>query len=640
MPSSAASTSASRRRNIAAPSILVASFLVINAADSCQAAPRPVQTHTRQRRADSYADVDDVVPHWEERGIAGKEAEEGWDRRRDERQQWQGSQSGRPTPTVKRRAYTVATASGKSILVPSGFASNIASAWDPGERSIWFQRKAVIICAIFLAIFIVLIIGAAVFLRDKREEDAEEEVDISDEAALKRMRDEREMRKGGGEEKRRKKRQQRQRQNAVDASGNESASVRDAASTTGFVTRWARLPARRLKRRRPKAPSQKSQSTESGQDADQSTALSPRVSMSASNSPDERGASSGSAQASQESDSLHNPPDESMGGSTGLRAPLSVTDLTAAEEAADRQQQQGGHEGDGDVDAFPPAYIPSHRRSSVGQLHPSADRALAAGAAEGTVPRDEKSRSSPPAMLGEERNERDEQAQQSSSAAASSSLPFASNGAPQRSDEYSAHIATDDKTMLGRLRNAASNPSAPDNSVDTAPSYDSASSAPSSSPSSWQAPSAPVPNASAPDLDVTEEEIEAITASTARAKGKEATAAPAADTSALLPAPPQPLSTLAFSRFDMPYSTERPATTLSDAAQDKAQEAQEEQRRALALVESKPEDMAHLPRYERRNSDSMPSAPSAPEDDGDHDGGRSTPLAPALASAPPPTSEA
>lgn len=61
------------------------------------------------------------------------------------------------------------------------------------------RLAAIIIISCFLAIFIVLIIGAAVFLRDHREDldDADEEDDeFSDEAALRRMREERKMRSG------------------------------------------------------------------------------------------------------------------------------------------------------------------------------------------------------------------------------------------------------------------------------------------------------------------------------------------------------------------------------------------------------------------------------------------------------------
>lgn len=49
--------------------------------------------------------------------------------------------------------------------------------WNYEERSVWFQRKAILIVSIFLAIFIVLIIGFAVFLRDRNagiSEDGEE----------------------------------------------------------------------------------------------------------------------------------------------------------------------------------------------------------------------------------------------------------------------------------------------------------------------------------------------------------------------------------------------------------------------------------------------------------------------------------
>lgn len=80
-----------------------------------------------------------------------------------------------------------ATATGiRKILLTDGFNDNAADVTDglvcqsPGHaptpvknpiilfnsRSVWFQRRAIIITAIFLAIFIVLIIGVAVFMRD------------------------------------------------------------------------------------------------------------------------------------------------------------------------------------------------------------------------------------------------------------------------------------------------------------------------------------------------------------------------------------------------------------------------------------------------------------------------------------------
>ncbi|CAO1616383.1 unnamed protein product [Sympodiomycopsis kandeliae] len=97
----------------------------------------------------------------------------------------------RPPPSLtnvnlSKRSNTVAA-----------YSSGIIADWTHQSRSIWFQRKAIIIISCFLAIFIVLTIGAAVFLRDRSAEgDDEDADDLSDEAALKRMREERRMRSG------------------------------------------------------------------------------------------------------------------------------------------------------------------------------------------------------------------------------------------------------------------------------------------------------------------------------------------------------------------------------------------------------------------------------------------------------------
>ncbi|EPQ27109.1 uncharacterized protein PFL1_05391 [Pseudozyma flocculosa PF-1] len=72
--------------------------------------------------------------------------------------------------------------------LPSSYPSSIASSWSRPERSVWFQSKAIIITSIFLAIFIVLFIGAAVFLRDRKDDEFLEE---SDEAQFEWMKSER-----------------------------------------------------------------------------------------------------------------------------------------------------------------------------------------------------------------------------------------------------------------------------------------------------------------------------------------------------------------------------------------------------------------------------------------------------------------
>lgn len=624
------------RRSAETPgSILVASILVINAADSCHAAPRPVQTaDSALKRSSSgaaaFADVDCGIPKF----LQQKAAIEATGRHRRLQllpSEWgEGRAKRMPTPTIARRSYSIATASGKSIIVPSGFASTIASSWDPGSRSIWFQRKAVIICAIFLAIFIVLIIGAAVFLRDKREDDAEEEVDVSDEAALKRMREEREMRKGGRNEKKR--RRKRTKKSAAD--GDDEGSREDLGATTGF--KWVKIPTRRLKKRSTKSSSQKSRSSHSGPDGNASNVPSPRVSMT---SQSRDGASNESAQASEGAEvvpthadgSSHNAVESPSvtGEAADLRAPLSAADVTAAEEAERRQQGLLTDEG---VDAFPPAYIPSHRRTPTGdrlQLHPSSDRPLGGGLPASRGQGDEKD----PASF----EERAAEPLPSSSSLPSGSGGMAATVPSSEEDDYSAHVATDDKTMLGRLRSAASQPSAPSPYVQApAPSYHdsasaSAASTTGSSPSTSLPASAPTLHASAPpDLDVTEEEWEEIDAVQAQSKGKGASSH-----LDLLPAPPAPAPSTTFSHFDMPYanplpSAPSPPQSPTGNAAAKAQEAAEEHRQVLALMESRPEEMNHLPQYDGQH---QPSASSALEaEEGEEEEARMTGAA--LPSAP------
>jgi hypothetical protein len=502
-----------------------------------------------------------------------------------------------PTPTLARRTYSVATTSGKSIIVPSGFASSIASSWDPGKRSIWFQRKAVIICAIFLAIFIVLIIGAAVFLRDKRENDAMDEVDISDEAALEKMREEREMRKGGRDS--RKKDKKRNKKEVV----NETASIAEGgdAITTGFVTRWARIPARRLKKRKPKTSSQRSRPSQSEQDVDGgSIAPSPRVSTSGDTQSVRQITTREASPSEEDTNNSSISPNGIESDTQNSHNTLSEADLVAAEAAAEAaaERQHDSSNLDADAsDAFPPAYIPSHSRSDSTTrnqlLHPSADRRLMGGVQEGEEGRvDEKASRSD--LSNQE------------TAPPLSSLPSGSSNfalSPSGPAQLSAHIATDDKSMLVQLRNAASQPSAPFQQQ-SAPSY-----VPAAADAQDDVATAPHFASAPPDVDVTQEELQVIEGST---KGKGVIA-----TTTLLPSPPTPLAASTFSPFDMPYT--QPSNVVNTT---KTQEAAEEHRKAFALVESRPEDMDNLPRYEGQRQPtvmSTPSAPSAPEEGHDND---------------------
>ncbi|KAE8229156.1 hypothetical protein CF326_g5882, partial [Tilletia indica] len=88
--------------------------------------------------------------------------------------------------------------------IASAAAAAATSSWAPRERSVFFQRKAIIITSVFLAIFIVLIIGCAVFLRDRKYDISDEDLQAEEEEEIRweemrvpehereRMRDERE----------------------------------------------------------------------------------------------------------------------------------------------------------------------------------------------------------------------------------------------------------------------------------------------------------------------------------------------------------------------------------------------------------------------------------------------------------------
>lgn len=525
------------------------------------------------------------------------------------------------TATPSRHTYAVATGSGRNIIVPSAYASSIASSWDPRHRSIWFQRKAVIITSIFLAIFIVLIIGAAAFIRDKREAEAEGEVDISDEAALKRMKEEREMRAG-------RKGSKKQKDGRESDNGSTKEGRGGGGKSTGIVLRWVKMPKRRLKKRKGKTSlSHSSHSTESitYQDSPSPRHNSANYSQSleiVNTSGTQTSLESEEAQQSTAVESIedgHRP-------SSSNREPLSVGDLTAAEAEAERQLHSSID--DQAADAFPPAYISGSRD----YLHPSANRTLMAG-----------SSSSRATLEGSSDEKRDIALNSTNDAGNDDEEPPSllptiteARSSDGQNHHYSGHIATDDKILLGQMHHAASTPSAP--SGQSGQTNDMSSSNESFSLQSGQV-SAPLVNASAPDFDVTQEElgeIEAGQGASSGGKGK--------STLQMLPAPPAPLSSLTFSRFDMPYGVEalpiemaRSSTVQTEAkstcsSSEKDLEAEEERRKALAIIESRPEDMAHLPKYEShqqppKNVSAMPSAPdfssaapSAPaEEDDDHD---------------------
>jgi hypothetical protein len=266
------------------------------------------------------------------------------------------------------------------------------------------------------------------------------------------------------------------------------------------------------------------------------------------------------------------------------------------------------------VDAFPPAYISRTRE----ELHPSANRQLVAGS----------SRIADLASTSEEKQPiQSTGTADADQADAPPSLPTIAemSSVADGQDHYSGHVATDDKTLLGQLHHAASAPSAPSGQGRATSGMEISTDSSSASLQTPSQASAPVLDVTAaPDDDLTEEEIRSIQAS---GKGKASFT--------LLPAPPRPLSSSSFSRFDMPYAMDHVAPAVSPPAlhrtkskllSEKEQEAEEERCKTLALVESKPQDMVHLPKYESAQQDipsaleeldetpeqSLPSAPPTP----------------------------
>ncbi len=81
------------------------------------------------------------------------------------------------TPSVSVFTYTTdLIMTTTQTLRPYRFTS-VPPSWEAPERSVWFQQKTIFIVSIFLAIFIVLFIGATVFLRDRRYDVDDDETD-------------------------------------------------------------------------------------------------------------------------------------------------------------------------------------------------------------------------------------------------------------------------------------------------------------------------------------------------------------------------------------------------------------------------------------------------------------------------------
>lgn len=549
------------------------------------------------------------------------------------------------TPSLSKRGENIyadtSNTSTRTFNVPASFTSNLANAWDPGRRSVWFQRKAVIITSIFLAIFIVLIIGCTVFLRDKRDDELDEEYDVSDEAALQRMRDEREMRLGSRGEKKSKRRKKK----------DEDKAGGDGTTTAIAASKWARLPTRKIRLRKKKSTGSSSAQdddsrasidrndnfnrtstlltgadTQSHNPASESSQqVSPRTHTSDGQIPDEPPPLPPTIEEDGSAPATSSTTGDSSPGSNqnAVRTRLNAADIDYADAEEERMRLS---------DALPPAYIPSQNRgqgvggsnaipsSSSNVLHPSANRHLAGQSEEALVAAHGDSKR---AMHTEaEGMAADSDVQMSTDEDLSTAMPTSSLG-------LEGHIATDDKNVLSRMRDAASRP-------DSTPHY--IASAPGSSSLSNTLASAPVFSE--------EDEINQQLALSAGGSGSQIPSTiQNAEASSILPAPPAPHIQSTFSQFDLPYATDRtnPSSTIAgpSRASEKAKEAAEEERQAAALLASRPDDARMLPQYEPDGPNLQPSAPEW--DDGTNVGENvpsvpSVPSAPSAPSAPPPPS--
>ncbi|CAO1618260.1 unnamed protein product [Parajaminaea phylloscopi] len=508
----------------------------------------------------------------------------------------------------------------------AAYSSGIIADWTHQSRSVWFQRKAIIIISCFLAIFIVLIIGAAVFLRDHRDDidgDDGDDDDLSDEAALRRMREERRMRSGS---KAKGKKDNllgddapdspagREKSEAADRGGRlayfrrrkkgtadreESSLGSSTAISKKIVSRWIRSS------RTSSADHSSSSVDRSRQDRTSSPedAASLRSQHSAASRRSRLGAprsnqvevvySGGETTAPVPSDSstrsAHAADPLASGSSAGdsagsrsrIAAPSAVldgTDIQAAEAA-----EHDHHEAN-----LPPAYIPdsSQARNRPESRPPSpSSLPMRSGSTQPTYQRP---------LAGEFAS--DIKSVGTSSASQNTSIPphvlaaleqsggISRNGLPDGRNASSAHLATDDKARLAALAAAASAPAVDHPAAPSAPVYhendDSGTSLPRP-PSSAEpaAPSAPALFEDDADGDLHQSSLGGTCARPPYQGEPHFDARPSATPDfkgkgkGALPAPPVP-HTQDYSPFDQPYrdswlspsrsrATSRPATASS-----------------------------------------------------------------------------
>jgi hypothetical protein len=494
----------------------------------------------------------------------------------------------------------------------------------------------------FLAIFIVLIIGAAAFLRSRQTEEElsleeQENQELADEAALKRMKEERRMRSGGRNRRKdlnedekqdaeesladRRKKKRGRRSKAV-AGETSSGSGSSTAVSRMRVSRWIKAPAGFVRGNRGSGEQTLSSDTTDAVSIHSSRSTSSRRQRLGDaraerteveySSPSTSGDNGGLHLVSSDPSSRSIVPTDASdgsGSSPGRAVALDASDLQAADAAGTAREQ-----------ALPPAYIPAAGQSGSNLPSQSLPSAGGEGA---SLPRPAYQRP----LAGSEVVVSD--AKHPSGADLGSVAPPSSSSAVQQVDpvdetsdadrEGAAHIATDDKARLAALAAAASAPA-----TTSAPFYSSrdAASAPSED---W---SATDTSPSAPALDVDEEGFEqAAMASLAGAasgagldSGASSQVAPsysrANDSrgktaqSSLLPQPPVPHSQ-AFSPFDRPYHHIMPYTP-SPGRRD-------ESSRMMPPSPSQPYTSAAVAAAPDAAESASPSAPQQPSRSDDND---------------------
>ncbi|PWN20013.1 hypothetical protein BCV69DRAFT_313219 [Microstroma glucosiphilum] len=523
------------------------------------------------------------------------------------------------------------------------YASGIIADWTHQGRSVWFQRKAIIIVSCFLAIFIVLIIGAAAFLRSRQTEEElsleeQENQELADEAALKRMKEERRMRSGG--RRRRKDLDEDEKQDADElAAGKKkkkrmngrrgNAMTREATSGSGSstavsrmrVSRWIKAPADFVRGNRGSgeqtlagdtndAASIRSSQSSSRRRQRLGDARTERTEVEYSTPPTTGG--DGSDLQAVSSDPSSSSPTTSMdtssgsGGSSSRAVALDASDFQAADAAGAAPEQ-----------VLPPAYIPAAGQSGS-NLPPQSPPPVDGGNA--SLPRPEYQRPLAGSQVVTDAKHPSgpdmgplPPPQGSSAVLLSDNVDETTNA----SREGAAHIATDDKARLAALAAAASAPA-----TTSAPFYSSRGAASAPTEASDASPSAPALDVDedgfeqdalaslagvAPSTDLDGRASSQVAPSYTRANDSRVSAGSSGESaqSSLLPQPPRPHNQ-AFSPFDRPYHHMMPYTPSPSRRDESNQTMSSSVPQSSTSPTTVPDAAGSL---------SSPSAPSSSTDD-------------------------